>query len=73
MPQLPASRTLLLLLAALLFLGESLPPRAAAQETESPKERAESLAEEARQFWDLNAYPQAIAKFRESIALDPKG
>ena len=73
MPQLPASRTLLLLLAALLFLGESLPPRAAAQETESPKERAEALAEEARQFWDLNAYPQAIGKFRESLALDPRG
>jgi len=73
LPQLPASRTLLLLLAALLFLGESLPPRAAAQETESPKERAEALAEEARQFWDLNAYPQAIGKFRESLALDPRG
>ncbi len=73
MPRPSAARTLHILLAALLFLGGSFPSPAHAQEAQSTKERAEALAEEARQFWDLNAYPQAIAKFRESLALEPKG
>lgn len=50
-----------------------LPSAAAGQEAPPEKERAESLAGEALQFWDQKAYPQAIGKFQESIALDPKG
>ena len=67
MHQRPAARTMFLILAILLFLGEAFPSPASAQGDESPKARAEVLAEEARQFWDLNAYPQAIAKFQESL------
>ena len=65
---------LLFLLSALLFsLIGTIPSAAGAKETASPEKQAEALANEARQFWDLNAYPQAIAKYRESLALDPKG
>ena len=69
-----AARTPVILLSALLFLlVGAIPSPAKSEKAASPEERAEALAEEARQFWDLNAYPQAIAKFRESLALDPKG
>lgn len=61
------------LVAVLLFHGTAIPFPAAGQETPTPKERAETLAEEARQFWDLKAYTQAVEKFRESLALDAKG
>ncbi|MBK5094171.1 MAG: tetratricopeptide repeat protein [Deltaproteobacteria bacterium] len=74
MSGLSTARTPVILLSALLFLLISaIPSPADAQEAASPKERAEALAEEARNFWDLKAYPQAIAKFQESLALDPKG
>ncbi len=73
MGHLSGRRILLPFLAALVIFGGPLPPTVGAQEKETTRERAEAIAEEARQFWDLNAYPQAIAKFRESLALDPKG
>ncbi len=65
------------ILLGFLFLFQTLmgilPYAAAGQETSPKKERAEALAGEALQLWDQKAYPQAIGKFRESIALDPKG
>ncbi|HZD54770.1 MAG TPA: tetratricopeptide repeat protein [Candidatus Aquicultoraceae bacterium] len=65
--------TLLLCLAVLAAFAGLFAPPSAAREAETRTERAEAIAEEARQFWDLKAYPQAIAKYRESLALDPKG
>ena len=62
-----------LFLAALLLLGGSTLPPAAAQAGDPQKDRAEELAFEASQYWDRNDYGGAIAKFRESLALDPKG
>jgi tetratricopeptide (TPR) repeat protein len=68
--RLSTARTPVFLLSAFLFLLiGAIPSPADAEEAASPK----ALAEEARNFWDLKAYPQAIAKFRESLALDPKG
>jgi len=67
-------RVHLFLFSALLFsLIGTIASAAGAQEVASPVKQAEDLANEARQFWDMNAYPQAIAKYRESLALDPKG
>jgi tetratricopeptide (TPR) repeat protein len=62
-----------LFLTALLLLGGSTLPPAAAQAGNPQKDRAEELAFEASQYWDRNDYAGAIAKFRESLALDPKG
>lgn len=64
---------LLRVLAALFVSATLFHPFAAAHAVESKEERAEAIAEQARQYWDLRAYPQAIAKFRESLALHPKG
>ena len=50
-----------------------LPAAAAGQETSATTERAESLAEEAHELWDRKEFSKAIVKFRESLALDPKG
>jgi len=72
--QFSGPRVHLFLLSALLFsLIGTIASAAGAQEVASPVKQAEDLANEARQFWDMNAYPQAIAKYRESLALDPKG
>lgn len=64
-------------LLAFLFLFQIFPgflaTDAAGQETSSKIERAEALAEEAHELWDRKEFPQAILKFRESLALDPKG
>jgi len=68
-----APRIVIALLAALLLCGGDRSTPAAAQETSSTRLKAESLAEEARQFWDLGAHAQAVAKFRESLALFPSG
>ncbi|HSL98835.1 MAG TPA: tetratricopeptide repeat protein [Candidatus Limnocylindria bacterium] len=74
MSGLSTARTPVILLSVLLFLLiGAIPSPAKSEEAASPNDRAEALAEEARNFWDLNAYPQAVAKFRESLALDPKG
>jgi tetratricopeptide (TPR) repeat protein len=62
-----------LFLVALLLLGGSILPPAAAQAGNPQKDRAEELAFEASRYWDRNDYAGAVAKFRESIALDPKG
>jgi tetratricopeptide (TPR) repeat protein len=62
-----------LFLVALLLLGGSILPPAAAQAGDPQKDRAEELAFDASQYWDRNDYAGAIAKFRESLALDPKG
>jgi tetratricopeptide (TPR) repeat protein len=71
---LSTARTPFILLSVLLILLiGAIPSPAKSEEAASPKERAEALADEARNYWDQNAYPQAIAKFRESLALDPKG
>lgn len=69
----PAARTTVIVVAVLLVHLTAFPPPAAGQEAQSRKESAEALAEEARQFWDLKAYPRAVAKFRESLATHPKG
>jgi tetratricopeptide (TPR) repeat protein len=65
------------ILLGFLFLFQMFPgflsSDAAGQEASSTKERAEALAEEAQQLWDRKEYPRAIGKFRESLALDPKG
>ena len=65
------------ILLGFLFLFQMFPgihsSVAAGQETPSTKERAEALAEEAHELWDRKEFPQAILKFRESLALDPKG
>jgi tetratricopeptide (TPR) repeat protein len=60
-----------LILVAFLLLGGSILPPAHAGDPE--KDRAEELAFEASQYWDRNDYAGAIAKYRESLALDPKG
>lgn len=72
MPGLSASRILLPLLFALLLGGV---PRttACAQEPPTPRERAESLAEEARQHRDLGDHSRALEKYREALALHPGG
>lgn len=50
-----------------------LPSAAAGQEASSEKDRAEAIAGEAIELWDRKAYTEAIGKFHESLALDPKG
>src|SRR3990172_9280516 len=62
-----------LFLAALLLLGGSTLQPAAAHAGDPQKDRAEELAFEASQYWDRNDYAGAIAKYRESLALDPRG
>lgn len=64
---------MVIVVAVLLVRMTAIVPHAGGQVAQSRKERAGALAEEARQFWDLKAYPQAIARFRESLAIDPKG
>lgn len=65
------------ILLGFLFLFQMIPgilaSDAAGQKAPSEKERAEALAEEAQQLWDRKEFPQAVGKFRESLALDPKG
>jgi tetratricopeptide (TPR) repeat protein len=69
-------RSLLTFLGSLFLfpmLMGILPFAAVGQEVSRGKERAEALAGEALQLWDRNAFHQAMEKFRESLALDPKG
>ncbi|HBO69785.1 MAG TPA: hypothetical protein DD658_06480 [Deltaproteobacteria bacterium] len=73
MPGLSTLRILPFLLAAFLLLGGVPQPPACAQEPPTPRKRAESLAEEARQHRDLGDLPRALGKFRESLALHPGG
>ncbi len=49
----------------------ALPPGAAA--AASPAASAEMLADEAVRLWDDKEYEKAIAKFRESIRVEPRG
>ncbi len=48
----------------------AVPPGATAA---TPAESAEALAGEATRLWDGKEYDRAIAKYRESIRLDPRG
>lgn len=66
-------RTLLSCLVVLAIYAVLAPSSSRAQDAEAQRERAEGIAEEARQFWDLKDYPNAIAKYGESLALYPKG
>ena len=50
-----------------------LPHVAVGQGASSDNARAEAIAGEAIELWDRNAYTEAIGKFRESLALSPKG
>ncbi len=65
--------TLLVSLLLLPMLMGIFPSFAEGQEVLSIKERADALAGEATQLWDRKAFPEAIGKFRESLALDPRG
>ncbi|HEY5765608.1 MAG TPA: tetratricopeptide repeat protein, partial [Candidatus Deferrimicrobiaceae bacterium] len=73
MPRFSASRILPFLLAALLLPGGAPQRPAHAQEPPTPGERAESIAEEARQHRELMDYPRALEKYREALALHPGG
>ncbi len=74
----------LLLLCALLapLVVAAAPPRTVAADAgavppggaaASPRETAESLADEAVRYWDDKEYEKAIAKYRESIAAESRG
>lgn len=73
MLRLPAARLPALLLSALLLSGAGLGPAAFAQEPSSPVATAERLVEEAREHGDLGERQQAVAKYREALALRPAG
>jgi len=68
-----ASPALLALLVATLLLAGGRLPHADAQEPVSPVAQAETLLDAARQHRDLGELRQAVATYREAIALHPAG
>jgi len=58
------------LLLALLRTGAGLPP--AEGQDAVPRERAEALAEEARQYRDTGAVSRAVEALRKALELDPR-